>query len=158
MNEHRSSSFKKNTKLYAALRKYGWNNFDVEVIYQSLEHEYCLKIMEPYFIKEYDSFNTGYNLTLGGEGSIGIIPNLETRLKMSLARKGKPSPKKNKLLDEGTRKRISDGHKGLKASQEHKNNISQGLKNQLRVVCTHCGKIGAIGNMKRYHFNKCKSI
>lgn len=30
--------------------------------------------------------------------------------------------------------------------------------NQKKVKCPICGKIGGIGNMKRYHFNNCKEI
>lgn len=29
-------------------------------------------------------------------------------------------------------------------------------KPQARVTCPHCGKTGASGNMKKYHFNNCK--
>lgn len=54
------------------MRKYGIENFTFEVIYQSWDLEDCLKIMEPKFIREYNSFApSGYNLTSGGDGSIG---------------------------------------------------------------------------------------
>ena len=52
MNEHRSGSNKRNTKLYAAIRKYGWDNFKIDIIYQSLDGQHCLKTMETHFIKE----------------------------------------------------------------------------------------------------------
>lgn len=158
MNEHRSGSNKRNTKLYAAIRKYGWENFKFDIIYQSLDGQHCLKTMEKYFIKEYDSLNNGYNLTEGGDGTLGNNPSEETRIKMSLSHRGKTSHRKGKTLPEETRKRMSLGHVGTKASIEHKRNISEGLKNQLRVECPHCKKFGAIGNMKRYHFDKCSYI
>mgnify|MGYP003338440695 CR=1 FL=1 len=60
-----------NWTFYKSLKKYGWENFNWEVIYQSKDGDHCLNIMEPYFIKEYNSFKTGYNSTLGGEGSLG---------------------------------------------------------------------------------------
>ena len=158
MNEHRSGSNKRNTKLYAAIRKYGWDNFKIDIIYQSLDGQHCLKTMETHFIKEYDSFNSGYNLTEGGDGMLGNIVSQETRLKQSLVKKGIPSHRKGKTLPDETRQKMSKGHIGIKASDEHKKNISRGLKNQIRIECPHCRKVGAIGNMKRYHFNKCKSI
>ena len=111
--------------------------------------------METYFIKEYDSLNNGYNLTEGGDGMLGNIPSIETRMKMSLAGKGRTSHRKGKTLPEETRKKMSLSHIGTKASFEHKKNISEGLKNQLRVECPHCKKVGAIGNMNRYHFTNC---
>jgi group I intron endonuclease len=63
-------------KLYRAIRKYGWDNFEWEIIYQSLDGEHCLNVMESYFIEFYDSFNNGYNMTLGGEGILGRKGNL----------------------------------------------------------------------------------
>ena len=41
-------------------------NFKFEVLYQSKDKNYCLNIMEPYFIKEYDSVVNGYNRFKGG--------------------------------------------------------------------------------------------
>lgn len=59
--------------LYCAFRKYSPENFLLEIIYQSKDKEHTLKIMEPYFIKEYNSFGkNGYNMTSGGEGRSGI--------------------------------------------------------------------------------------
>lgn len=72
-HQHRSTR-PNNIKLYNAIRKYGWNNFIFEVLYQSKDKNHTLKIMEPFFIKEYDSFNNGYNCTEGGEGNVGWKP------------------------------------------------------------------------------------
>lgn len=55
-----------NTKFYNAIRKYGWDNFEWEVIYNSKDGEHCLNVMESYFIKEYDTINNGYNTSFGG--------------------------------------------------------------------------------------------
>lgn len=54
------------------MRKYGWNNFQSEIIYQSLDGNHTLKFMENFFIREYDSFYNGYNSTLGGDGILGF--------------------------------------------------------------------------------------
>jgi group I intron endonuclease len=67
--EHKNDSSRKNTHFYKAIRKYGWNSFHKEIIYQSLDMEHCKNVMENHFISEYDSYKNGYNLTLGGEGS-----------------------------------------------------------------------------------------
>lgn len=54
-----------NTKFYQALRKYGIDNFEVEIL------EFCsteqLDEKEIYYIKKYDSFHHGYNSTEGGQ-------------------------------------------------------------------------------------------
>jgi predicted GIY-YIG superfamily endonuclease len=73
--EHKSSYTKKQNKFYNALKKYGFDNFDWQVIYQSKDQEHTLKYMEPYFINLYESKVSGYNSTFGGEGVFGLIPN-----------------------------------------------------------------------------------
>ena len=70
--EHKSPvNYNKKYKFYNAIRKYGLDNFEWEVIYQSKDKDYTLKAMETYFINVYDSFHNGYNSTLGGEGQFG---------------------------------------------------------------------------------------
>ena len=60
------------TKFYRAIKKYGWHNFDWEIIFQSKDKSYTKDIMENYFICEYNSFKNGYNSTIGGDGTFGI--------------------------------------------------------------------------------------
>lgn len=86
MDDHKTSSVKKRNKLYNAVRKYGWDSFVCELLYQSLDGNHCLNVMEPHFIREFDTFNNGYNSTLGGEGSTGPKKQSSKR-KMSVARK-----------------------------------------------------------------------
>jgi group I intron endonuclease len=74
---HKSQHKKIESKFYNAVCKYGWDNFDWEVIYQSKDGEHTLKIMETYFIKQFNSFTLGYNSTLGGDGILGFKHNKE---------------------------------------------------------------------------------
>lgn len=69
--EHKSAANRdtSSNKFYNAIRKYGWDSFVWEIIYQSTEYEHCLNIMEPFFIKIYNTMHQGYNSTTGGEGS-----------------------------------------------------------------------------------------
>lgn len=61
-----------NCLLYKAIRKYGIDNFTFEIIYQSYDKEYTLRVMEEYLIKQHNTFMpNGYNMTLGGEGCTG---------------------------------------------------------------------------------------
>ncbi len=68
-----------------AIRKYGKENFEWDILYQSLDGEHTLKVMENHFITQYNSYykweNGGYNMTLGGEGTLGWVPSIETKLK-----------------------------------------------------------------------------
>ena len=71
--EHKSNAFnnkisnkKYNYPLYAAFRKYGLNNFNFIIL--ELCEEKFLDEREIYWIKNFNSYNDGYNLTLGGKG------------------------------------------------------------------------------------------
>lgn len=55
------------TGLYGAMHKYGIENFNIEEIGKYPREE--LDNMEKYYIEKYNSFNYGYNLTLGGQGA-----------------------------------------------------------------------------------------
>ena len=63
------------SKFHQALRKHGLDAFDWRILYQSKDptssKNHTLTVMEPYFISLYDSYNSGYNSTLGGEGALG---------------------------------------------------------------------------------------
>jgi group I intron endonuclease len=78
---HRNSS----TKFYRAIRKYGIDNFNWEIVYQSKDGNYCKNIMESYFIQEYDTFKNGYNMTLGGDGTLGHKHNINSISKIKQA-------------------------------------------------------------------------
>lgn len=69
---HKQDAFNKEEKvyeypLYRAIRKYGLDNFDFSIIEECKESE--LNEKEQYWIQYYDTYNTGYNLTLGGDGA-----------------------------------------------------------------------------------------
>lgn len=66
--EHQRDCFNKDkdNKLYRAIRKYGIENFSVEKIEYVDDSELSYK--ESYYIKKYNSFYEGYNLTFGGDG------------------------------------------------------------------------------------------
>ncbi|MBN4054776.1 GIY-YIG nuclease family protein [Nitrospira defluvii] len=84
--------------LYRAFRKYGFENFEWEVIHQAKDKA-DLDKMEKYYIQHYNTMSPryGYNLTYGGEG--GKHP-LEVREKISDSLKGR-------VFSEITRKKLS---------------------------------------------------
>ena len=53
--------------LYAAMRKYGAENFFIEEI-EKVDNNSTLNEREIYWIEYYQSFKNGYNATLGGDG------------------------------------------------------------------------------------------
>jgi hypothetical protein len=72
-SEHKLAAIRDTTfnKFYNSVKKYGWESFTWEVIYQSRDGFHCLNTMEPHFISEHDSYYNGYNSTKGGESGLG---------------------------------------------------------------------------------------
>ena len=52
-------------KFYNAIQKYGWDNFDHEILLTQLTHEDANK-KEQEYIAQYDTINNGYNILVGG--------------------------------------------------------------------------------------------
>lgn len=79
-----------NDIFHRAIRKYGQENFVWEVLYQSLDGKNCKDVMENYFIVENHSFinfenSKGYNMTLGGDGVLGLKKSKESKLKTGIS-------------------------------------------------------------------------
>lgn len=75
-----------NWKFWNAIRKYGIDCWDHKIL--SI-HRTSKKAMEKekYFIKKFDTYNSGYNSTLGGHGFTGKHTQ-ETKIKCGLATRG----------------------------------------------------------------------
>ncbi len=96
--------------LKLAFNKYGRDSFKFEVIIKGDFNQVLIDDLERHYIRLYNStnLNIGYNLESGGFGHIGKKHSVETKLKMSLAAKGK---------------------KKTPFSETHKLNISKAKKN-----------------------------
>jgi len=80
-NQHLHNYIK--TYFHNALKKYGEDNFDWEII-EKCDSKNELDEMEFHYIKQYNShiFEGGYNLTWGGEGITGYKHSDETKTKI----------------------------------------------------------------------------
>lgn len=68
------------SKLHNAIQKYGWTNFKVEELEEVPLDQ--LDEKEQYWIKKLDTYNNGYNLTLGGSNvniNISHIPAIRVK-------------------------------------------------------------------------------
>lgn len=95
----------KNNKFYAAMRKYGIGSFEFSVIFVAFYVE-DLNDLEVLFIAEHDSYNSGYNSTVGGGGMRGFRHSDATISKMKYL-KLMNNPQKGKPLTDEHRMKIS---------------------------------------------------
>ena len=100
-------------KLDNAVKKYGIENFKYEIVIQIVESDKFklrekLDELEIYYIEKYDSYNNGYNMTLGGSGSKGCFQTEESRKKISDKAKGRKGSMTGRHLTEEQRKKVSD--------------------------------------------------
>lgn len=106
--------------LHNSIVKHGSENFIVDILYQSYDKYNTLSIMEPHFIKEYNTYlGEGYNMTLGGD----ITPDNNGRKHSAESiQKMKDNHWLNNgmVISEKTKKLMSKSHKNIPLSEEHK--------------------------------------
>jgi len=147
---NKEGSWEWNTPLGNAIKKYGKDSFEVFVL-EECSSETEMKQKEIQLIRERKSlaFETGYNLTLGGdgrlgyklseetkrkigEGNLGKVMSNEAKEKMSVAAKkrsvGKPSPMDGKKHTEESKQKIISFLTGRKHSEESKRKRSESMK------------------------------
>ena len=113
-----TSKYGSQTHLHRALRKYGEDNFTLCILEDNIDCETTLNEKEIYWIKK---LQPEYNMTLGGEGSLGRVLSEETRIKMSIKSKSRP----RQPHSEETRKKIAKALSGVPLTEERKRNISK---------------------------------
>jgi len=94
-------------------------DYDVHILFDDVDYEFA-KQKEMEFISIYKRRSDGgtlCNITLGGDGVLGIVHTEEARVKMG-------APNKGKVISEWHRKRISEFHTGKITSEETKRKMS----------------------------------
>lgn len=109
-----------NSKFYNALRKYGPEHFKIELIARF--EEGMLEQKEIEYISKYDSYNNGYNSTLGGDGN--PTKHIDEQLVVDLYKQGVTLNAIAKELSLVSTRRISNIIKN--------NNLN--LKQQTKVI------------------------
>lgn len=95
-----------NCHLQSAWNKYGSSAFDISIL--TLCDIADLDKLEIRYIQEYDAFTSGYNRTLGGDGTRGALMSEEARAKMRIShqdytRGNHPQARPIVLLNNGER-------------------------------------------------------
>lgn len=137
----------KSQLFYRAINKYGWDKFEHEILFTNLEEKEA-KQKEIELIKKYKSKNRnfGYNLTDGGDGTVGIKISEETRTNLRTSHLGQIAWNKGmkgeykvktshihleKWKSKTYRERQTASHLGNKQSEETKRKISE---NSTRLI------------------------
>lgn len=92
INQHLEGSKRPSNRLTFALHNYGIDNFEIGIIKSNVETKCEAKELEKYYIKYYNSYLCGYNMSPGGE-----INHLGE----------KRTPEQCKNISEGTKKGMS---------------------------------------------------
>jgi group I intron endonuclease len=117
VSESRAGS---NTALHKAIRKYGPDVFVKEVLVVA-DYDY-IKELESKAIEIFKTFTpNGYNLTRGGDGTVGRIFTDEQKKAISVATK-------KRMTDERQRENLRQKNLGKKISEETKKKISESVK------------------------------
>ena len=138
------SGYKNQTLIYRAIQKYGWDNIKHTILCEKLSEEAACK-KEQEFISIFNSANPkyGYNNTYGGEH---CKHTLISRSKLSKAKLGKPSNRKNCTLSEESKLKISKSKKGKLVGADNpmygKHHTEDALnKMRKKVVCVETGQV-----------------
>lgn len=113
-NQHHKYEYKNESRadfhLYQAFKKYGLDNFSIEVVELCPQNE--LNDKEIYWIEYYDSFKQGYNMTAGGSNLSPSIHSAEVE-------------QKRKQTREKTQALVGENHPRAKLTNEEVLNIRQ---------------------------------
>lgn len=163
------------TKIYNAIKRYGWENFQVEYLYSRDIEEVTidtLNHLEAFYIEAYQSIRKGYNLMTGGNNSRHTE---ESKLKLSISHKGllvgeknymygkhlsketidkMKETKKNMSLE--TRQNMSKAQLGKKATEETKKKISEIHKGRKRSIETKTNISNALKGKSKSDEHKLK--
>jgi len=155
------------TCIGSALRKYGLDLFDLSII-DNAEDAKSLYEKEQHWIRFYGCKEpNGYNMTDGGEGTIGMKYSEESKRKISESAKGN---KKwlGKIHTEESKRKMSIARKGkqprlgCKHTEETKKKLSESHRNiseetRLRMRLAHVGNKNALGCTRSEEYKRKKS-
>ena len=130
------SSKKQEYPLYADFKKFGIENFSIEVLKDNLTSQEELNYWEKYYIKQLNTkVPNGYNICDGGLGIAGYIHTDITREKLK-----EISIYNSQFFTTERNQKISQALKGRKFSDEHKKKISEKAKTRIGEKNSFYGK------------------
>lgn len=142
--------------LTRAIEKYGVDSFYKEILFV-FDNKHDMELKEQEIVtEEFISHPNVYNLAPGGQG--GKLHNWSKTSKLKLSKS-----LKKRTNDWGHK--VSKTNTGRKLSKETKKKMSETRSNRGETKrlnkyssCPHCKITTNLGNLARYHMDKCKSI
>lgn len=124
-----------NSIMKRVILKYGWDNIRHKVIHSNLSFNEAIEY-EKYYIAKYKKEGISYNITDGGQGTLGRVCSDSTKAKLSLSNKGvcrkaiESSIVERKTLtkEERQRRYSSFGMRGKHHTKETKLKMSKSAK------------------------------
>ena len=122
--------YKHSVYFYAAIQKYGFDNFISYILKDNLTLEEA-NYWEQYYIAQYDSTNRekGYNITKGGDAHI-----FSEEAKQKISQKMKEN---NPMKNPEIAAKVAEKNRGQKLSEEKRKNISEGHKKKILCIETN---------------------
>jgi len=137
LNQHCNEAKYKKTMLNKALSKYPIDQWNIEIL-EECENRDQLIEKEKYYINEFDTYNNGYNMTLGGDG---VDPETASKLRSEYFESDEGKEWKRELSKRLKENNINNGQwKGKKHTEESKKKNSEahkGKKHTEEQVANH---------------------
>lgn len=123
--------YKQSPRFYAAIKHYGWNNFDHKILYSNITREEANQY-ESELIKKYKSNKEefGYNMTSGGEDHYRFTDEVKQKLREQ--KLGESNPQWGISKTEEQKKHLSEVQKQL---------TIEGKQHAKMVKCIDTGKV-----------------
>ena len=143
--------YKTCTRFYEAIKRYGWEDFEHQIIKSGLTEEEA-HILEVELIRKYRTTDPkfGYNMSTGGKGGrTGIIEDPEMTKIRTKGLKGR-------VLTEEHKRKISESLTGIKRTEETKRKISEAHKGRKHTKEARMRMSDAHKGFKMSEESKCK--
>lgn len=107
------------TNFYKAIRKYGADNFEWEIVCSTNDKQ-KLNELETFYITKYDSIKNGYNMIDGGDNNVMDIESVKTKHDEVMR-----SPEVRKKISDTMKRKIANGEF---FTEEHRKKLSEKAK------------------------------
>lgn len=138
---------KSNLPIGCAIRKYGFENMSFEILCFCFSNDEANKL-EIHYIDKFDCLRSGYNCTVGGEGTVGYTHSEYSKSKMSKSKSGKNNVFFGRKLSDVEKQRLRIANLGKPKSESTRNKISESLKGSNSPAYRDDIKIDDILDMK----------